>query len=143
MNRGQWQTTLAAVLLFAAPVILTGCPKPVPAISVDVSDPSSTPTSPASRTVFTYYLRQVQAKISGRWTPPGAARAWDRTVVMFEIGRDGSPVKEPVVEQSSGNAVYDEAALRAVVEASPFPPLPLEFKPPSLKVHFGFEFRGF
>jgi len=27
------------------------------------------------------------------------------------------------------------------MEASPFPPLPPEFRAPSLRVHFGFEFR--
>jgi TonB family protein len=99
-------------------------------ISLDVSD-----------FPFTYYLRQVQAKISERWSPPRATAAGgERTVVMFEIGRDGQ-IKEPKLERESGNALYDQSALRAVVEASPFPPLPPEFKAPWLRVHFGFEFR--
>ncbi len=99
-------------------------------ISLDVSD-----------FPFTYYLRQLQAKISERWTPPrGAVAGGERAVVLFEIGRDGQ-IKEPAMERSSGNALYDQAALRAIIEASPFPPLPPEFKAPSLKVHFGFDFR--
>ncbi|HEV8306728.1 MAG TPA: TonB family protein [Methylomirabilota bacterium] len=99
-------------------------------ISLDVSD-----------FPFTYYLRQIQAKISERWTPPRtAAIGGERAVVLFEIGRDGQ-IKEPAVERSSGNALYDQSALRAIMEASPFPPLPPEFRAPSLKVHFGFEFR--
>ena len=99
-------------------------------ISLDVSD-----------FPFTYYLRQLQAKISERWTPPrGAAAGGERAVVVFEIGRDGQ-IKEPSVERSSGNAIYDQSALRAIMEASPFPPLPPEFRAPSLRVHFGFEFR--
>jgi TonB family protein len=99
-------------------------------ISLDVSD-----------FPFTYYLRQLQAKISERWAPPrGSVAGGERVVVLFEIGRDGQ-IKEPAVEKSSGNAIYDQSALRAVTEASPFPPLPPEFKAPSLKVHFGFEFR--
>jgi TonB family protein len=90
---------------------------------------------------FTYYLRQIQAKISDRWSPPRATAAGgERAVVMFEIGRDGQ-IKEPRLERESGNALYDQSALRAVVEASPFPPLPAEFKAPSLRVHFGFEYR--
>lgn len=99
-------------------------------ISLDVSD-----------FPFTYYLRQITAKISDRWAPPRAAVAGgEKAVVVFEIGRDGS-IKEPAVERSSGNALYDQSALRAVMEASPFPPLPPEFKAPSLRVHFGFEFQ--
>jgi protein TonB len=90
---------------------------------------------------FTYYLRQIQAKISERWTPPRAAAAGgERAIILFEIGRDGT-IREPKVERESGNALYDQSALRAVMEASPFPPLPPEFKAPSLRVHFGFEFR--
>ncbi|MBI3457956.1 MAG: TonB family protein [Candidatus Rokubacteria bacterium] len=99
-------------------------------ISLDVSD-----------FPFTYYLRQIQAKISERWAPPRAAVAGgEKVVVLFEIGRDGQ-IKEPSIERSSGNAIYDQSALRAVVDASPFPPLPRDFAHPSLKVHFGFEFK--
>jgi len=99
-------------------------------ISLDVSD-----------FPFTYYLRQIQAKISERWAPPRpAAQGGQRAIIMFEIGRDGS-IKEPTLEKSSGLAPYDQSALRAVAEASPFPPLPPEFKAPSLRVHFGFEFQ--
>lgn len=90
---------------------------------------------------FTYYLRQIQAKISERWSPPRTTAAGgERAIIFFEIGRDGQ-IKEPKLERESGNALYDQSALRAVMEASPFPPLPPEFKAPSLRVHFGFEFR--
>jgi TonB family protein len=98
-------------------------------ISLDVSD-----------FPFTYYLRQIQAKIGERWTPPrAAAHGGERAVVLFEIERDGQ-VREPILERGSGNTLYDQSALRAVREASPFPPLPQEFKASSLRVHFGFEF---
>jgi protein TonB len=90
---------------------------------------------------FTYYLRQIQAKISERWAPPRAAAAGaERAVVLFEIDRDGQ-IKEPRLEKGSGNPLYDQSALRAIIEASPFPPLPPEFKAPSLRVHFGFEWK--
>ena len=62
-----------------------------------------------------------------------------RVIVLFEIQRDGQ-IREPTVERSSGNNLYDQAAIRAVTEASPLPPLPPEFKASSLRVHFGFEF---
>jgi protein TonB len=95
----------------------------------------------ASEFPFTYYLRLIQSKIGERWTPPrAAATGGERVTVLFEIQRDGQ-VREPSVEKSSGNALYDQSALRAVTEASPFPPLPPEFKASSLRVHFGFEFQ--
>src|SRR5207244_6447186 len=90
---------------------------------------------------FTDYLRQIQAKISEHWAPPRpGARGGERAIIAFEIGRDGS-IKVPTLEKRSGLTRYDQSALRAVAEASPFPPLPPEFKAPSLRVHFGFEFQ--
>ena len=90
---------------------------------------------------FTYYLRQIQQKVSEKWVHP--ARTTERglhVVVLFEIARDGQ-VATPTVEKSSGSVWYDQAALRAVMEAAPFPPLPQEFQPESLRVHFGFDFE--
>jgi protein TonB len=95
----------------------------------------------ASDFPFTYYLRLIQSKIGERWAPPrAAAGGGERVVVLFEIQRDGQ-IREPTVERTSGNSLYDQSALRAVTEASPFPPLPPEFKASSLRVHFGFEFQ--
>jgi protein TonB len=101
---------------------------------------TSTISSGATDFPFTYYLRQVQAKISERWPPPAGSRGGECAIVLFEIARDGS-IKESSLERSSGVTLYDQSALRAVAEASPFPPLPPEFKAPSLRVHFGFEFH--
>ena len=87
---------------------------------------------------FAWYLRQVQSKISREWD--AQARDGVQPQVAFEIRRDGK-ISGLVVEKSSGNALYDQSALRAVTEASPFPPLPPEFKASSLRIHFGFEFQ--
>ncbi len=35
-------------------------------------------------------------------------------------------------------AVYDQAALRAIADATPFPPLPDQYKSSILKIHLGF-----
>jgi protein TonB len=131
---------------------------PAPAPSVAAARPSAVdpirlgrPNAPSATTgsiavdasdfPFTYYLRLIQSKIGERWSPPRAAAAGgERVVVLFEIQRDGQ-VREPTVERSSGNSIYDQSAVRAVLEASPFPPLPPEFKASSLRVHFGFEFQ--
>jgi protein TonB len=136
----------------AAPTTPAAPPAPVAAARPGVEPirlgrPNAPSTSTGSIAVdasdfpFTYYLRLIQSKIGERWSPPRAAAAGgERVVVLFEIQRDGQ-IREPSVERSSGNTLYDQSALRAVTEASPFPPLPPEFKASSLRVHFGFEFQ--
>ena len=88
---------------------------------------------------FAYYLRQVQNKIGERWDP--VARDGTQPQVVFEIGRDGK-ITGLKVEKSSGNPLYDQAALRAVNDAVPFPPLPEDFKETFLRVHLGFNYSG-
>jgi len=78
-------------------------------------------------------------KVSEKWDPrTQAAEAGRRALVLFEIGREGQ-ITNPKIEWSSGNTEYDRAALRAVIDASPFPPLPREFTGRVLRVHLGFE----
>jgi periplasmic protein TonB len=93
---------------------------------------------------FTYYLRQIHTKIGERWAPPRSSTGGgERVVVLFEIGRQGEVQEEKVtIEKSSNNPLYDQAAVRAVIDARPFPPLPADFKGGSLRVHFGFDFKG-
>ncbi len=105
----------------------SGPVSPATVVGLDVSD-----------FPFTYYLRQIQQKVSEQWRAPAAGGATSqRSVVLFEILRDGR-IKDPIVEQTSGDSLFDQSAIRAIVEASPFPPLPQDFKASSLRVHFGF-----
>lgn len=88
---------------------------------------------------FAWYLSRVQAKVTERWA--GKALPGAQPVIVFDIGRDGQ-VSKIAVEKTSGNTYYDQAALRAITEATPFPPLPGEFQAPSLRVHLGFNFNA-
>jgi TonB family protein len=88
---------------------------------------------------FAWYLGRVQAKVTERWS--GKALPGQQPVAVFDISRDGQ-VSRLSIEKSSGNSYYDQAALRAIAEANPFPPLPAEFKEPSLRVHLGFNFSA-
>lgn len=90
---------------------------------------------------FAWYLQTIQRKISERWAPPLTSASGQQAIVIFEIGRDGQ-ILGPKIEKTSGNALYDQAALRAIVEANPFPPLPAEFKEPLLRVHLGFNYAA-
>ncbi len=87
-----------------------------------------------------YYLGVIMAKISRYWNNPYQGGQGElRTRVYFRIGRGGE-VETVEIEQPSGNAVFDQAGLRAVLLARSFPPLPPEITAPSLGVHFEFEY---
>ena len=98
------------------------------ALSLDVSD-----------FPYAWYLRQILQKVQGEWQRQNRANEPDQKPLVFvEIQRDGS-IRMPKIEQSSGNSLYDQAALRAIVQASPFPPLPQDWTKPSLRVMFRFD----
>jgi colicin import membrane protein len=90
---------------------------------------------------YAWYLRQVLQKVEQEWQrqnqpndPP------QKPQVYVEIQRDGS-IKSPAIHKSSGNSFYDNAALRAVMAASPFPKLPDDWTKPSLRILFTFDLR--
>lgn len=90
---------------------------------------------------FAYYLNQVRASIARNWTPTAGVPAGTRAEVYFRVGRDGS-LSAPRVETSSGNAYFDQAALRAIVVTGHLPPLPMGYGEGDLGIHFGFEYTG-
>ncbi|HLC41461.1 MAG TPA: TonB family protein [Methylomirabilota bacterium] len=116
---------------------------PVPPIG----RPTGSPTAPVNSSIsldagnfpFAWYIRQMHQKIEAEWnrTPP-VARPEQVPIIVVEILRNGA-IKAPRIEKSSGNSAYDRAALRAVQDASPFPPLPQEWTKPSLRVGLAFE----
>ena len=91
---------------------------------------------------FAYYLAALRNKIGQRWVPPPGMNVQGRpvrAVVYFRIGRDGQ-VSVAQVEATSGYAFFDQTALRALLSATPLPPLPAGFDDNYLGVHFGFEY---
>jgi len=86
---------------------------------------------------YAWYIRQIQGKIQERWL--GRAIPGQQPAVVFEIRRDGR-LNVLTVDRSSGNAYYDQVALRAINDASPFPPLPADFKKDVLRIGLQFVF---
>jgi protein TonB len=126
------RTTTAPVEPRLAPPVTVGQPGGSPAgsgtLSLDVSD-----------FPHAWYLRQVLQKVEERWQRQGhTTEPQDKPLILVEIQRDGS-IRPPRIEKTSGNAFYDQAALRAIADASPFPPLPQEWSRSSLRVMFRFE----
>jgi protein TonB len=85
---------------------------------------------------FPVYLQQMLGAISRNWYRPEANTRG--CTVYYRIGRDGR-ILEYVVELSSGLPHFDRAAIRSIVGAAPFAPLPADFTEASLGVHLRFQ----
>lgn len=85
---------------------------------------------------YTIYLEQMKTLIGRRWVRPAVTTSLT-TVVYFRIYRDGS-IEGANHFAKSGNAFFDRAAIRAVLEASPLPPLPFGYSGNYLGVHLTF-----
>lgn len=83
-----------------------------------------------------YYLERIAAMIEERWTRPPTEGAVE-VMVHFRIEKDGT-IAELTVVQPSGHNPFDLAALRAVQNASPLPPLPRSYRKDSLGVNLIF-----
>ena len=84
---------------------------------------------------YAWYIQAIHRKIQERWE--GRAINGRQPEVIFVIGADGR-LRGLEIGKSSGNAAYDQQALRAVGDANPFPPLPEGFGKPTLKVGLQF-----
>jgi TonB family protein len=85
---------------------------------------------------YTIYIDRMKTLIGSHWYRPQVGGG-TTTTVHFVIDRDGS-IRDAKVESESGNGTFDRAALRAVLEASPLPPLPFGYSGAYLGVHLTF-----
>jgi len=85
---------------------------------------------------YTIYIDRMKTLIGQRWLRPQVSGGIVATV-SFAIDRDGT-IRDAKNEISSGNGTFDRAALRAVLEASPLPPLPFGYNGTYLGVHLTF-----
>ncbi|HYE77396.1 MAG TPA: energy transducer TonB [bacterium] len=121
----------------------TGTPSTAPQAP---AEPAPTP-EPAPPTVdlapirndYTIRLRSlIDAK--KRYPPPAKRlRRTGRAQVAFTVGADGS-LSDLTLRTSSGTEALDDAALQAVRDAAPFPPLPPELGS-TLEVMLGLTFQ--
>jgi TonB family protein len=121
-----------------------------PAPQADLAPRWWSPDSTRSASVTTegdfrwaYYLAAIRNKIGSRWVPPPGVDARGRPIratLYFRVGRDGQ-ISLAQIETSSGYAFFDQTAMRALLAATPLPPLPAGFTDRYLGVHFGFEYE--
>jgi TonB family protein len=90
---------------------------------------------------YAYYLAEIQNRISSNWQTAlirSGTTGNDFAEVRFRIFRTGR-ISEPLILRSSGNATMNSSAIRALRNASPFPPLPRGYSDEYLIVRLLFE----
>ncbi len=94
-------------------------------------------------TRFAGYASQIQQLIAQKWhTTDVDARVQSapEVIATFELMRDGR-VRNLKIVQTSGVSTLDYSVQRAILEASPFPPIPAGFDRDSARVEFWFELK--
>jgi hypothetical protein len=89
---------------------------------------------------FGYYVDLMRTQISRHWSTAGLANDSKRVTITFTILKDGT-VRDAKVAQASGNYTLDTAALRAVLESNPLPPLPQGYDKDSAPVELMFQVK--
>lgn len=84
------------------------------------------------------YIVLMIERIRSVWNKNQGATG--NVMVKFTIVRDGT-LKDAIVENSSGNPLLDNAALRAVLMTRKLNPLPEPFPNPTLPVHLNFQYQ--
>jgi protein TonB len=92
-------------------------------------------------TRFGGYMQQVQALIGQKWrTGDVSGDSAPVAIVTFDLLRDGT-AKNVRLLQRSGNPSLDFSAQRAILDASPFPPIPPGFDKDSASLEVSFELK--
>jgi len=86
---------------------------------------------------YPWYLKAIADRLDKQWRPPQEFEPDTTCQVTFVIDRAGQ-VSGSQLTKSSGDSLFDQLALRAVLYANPLPPLPNGFPDETLKVHMKF-----
>jgi protein TonB len=86
---------------------------------------------------YPWYLKAIADRLDKQWKPPQEFQPDTVCQVTFVIGHSGD-ISGSQISKSSGDPLFDQLALRAVLYANPLPPLPNGFPDDTLKVHMKF-----
>jgi TonB family protein len=86
------------------------------------------------------YYSLVWAKIKGAWTIPEnlLKEMVDLETIIVLIIEPNGKVQKFWFEKKSGNALYDQSAMRAIKKAEPLPPIPKEWSDDTLEIGIRF-----
>jgi TonB family protein len=93
---------------------------------------------------FSYYITLMKNRIHEKWRPPISsvqAEKQKNPILSFQVMKTGNIINI-VFEQRSEYFLEDQAALRAICEANPLPPLPAEFPGNEISIRVEFEAIG-
>ncbi|MCS6952717.1 MAG: TonB family protein [Bryobacterales bacterium] len=94
-------------------------------------------------TRFGWYRDLLEQIIAQKWRTDQVdphLRSAPPVIVTFVIHRNGR-TSDVRIEQSSGNKALDYSALRAVYDASPFPPLPAGYERDEARIEIWFQLQ--
>lgn len=89
------------------------------------------------------YYDEVERRVRESWIPPRNFDLGDSvitTVVSLSLLADGRVLKS-FVEESSGDPLFDQSVMRAILKATPFPPPPIGLKRQSFELGLRFHSR--
>lgn len=128
-------------------------PKPTPPITTPVTPSPPTPPPPVAKTSapsplppsyieskLNEYYSMIWAKIKEAWTIPEnlLKETVDlEAIIVIIIEHDGK-VQKSWFEKKSGNSLYDQMAMRAILKAEPLPPIPKELNQKTLEIGIRF-----
>ncbi|MBS2004486.1 MAG: TonB C-terminal domain-containing protein [Cyanobacteria bacterium SZAS LIN-5] len=105
------------------------------------NNPNGRPSVAAQADVdFGPYMADLQRRIKRAWFPPKGNES-KRVVVIFKVHRGGE-LSNLRLDKSSGVAIADQAALKAVENAAPFRPLPAGASD-DVDIQFTFDYNVF
>jgi outer membrane biosynthesis protein TonB len=112
---------------------------PVAPLAPIVSSPQS---SGGMEPILNQYYGIICAKIREEWTiPENLLKEKEmvdiETIIVLIIDRDGK-IQNSWFEKKSGNTIYDQSAMRAIMKAEPFPSFPRELSEKTLEIGYRF-----
>lgn len=81
---------------------------------------------PEDQTLLGTYSKTITTRINLNWNPPPGAMGL-KAKVQFTINRSGMLIIAPELVESSGNFYFNQAAIRAIQQSSPFPAMPDDY----------------
>jgi colicin import membrane protein len=85
------------------------------------------------------YISQVQRRISRNWIPAGELSSLTSEYTLT-ISRSGELLNYRI-KRSSGNALFEQKAVAAIVASAPFPRLPDGYKGSSIIIDYYFDYK--
>ncbi len=112
-------------------------PQPI-AVAPSTLPPRATEIKPAVE--FGPYMADLQRRIKRKWYPPKSNKT-DKIIIVFKVHSNGQ-MSNIRLTKASSLAIANQAARKAVQNASPFRPLP-KGAPDSVDIQFTFDYTVF